>query len=74
MSQINIIESNNLYPSLKKTISNQETLSSINNFKSAKGGNDNNNNNNTAVNRERIDANFSEIYILPKDSKQEKKA
>ena len=76
---MNIAKPKNLYSSLKEIISDREILLSINSFKSAEGGNSNNNNNtvdniNTAVNRERIDTNLSEIYILPKGSKQERRA
>ena len=63
---MNIVKSDNPYPSPKETIFNREISSSINSFKSAKGGNDNNN---TAINRERIDTNLSKTYILPEDSK-----
>ena len=64
---MNIIKLDNLYPSPKEIISNREILLSINSFKLVKKGN--NNNNNTAVNRERIDASFNKIYILPEDLK-----
>ena len=65
---MNIAKPNNLYLSPKETISDRETLLLINNFKSAEGDNSNNNNN-IAINRKRIDANLSEIYILPESSK-----
>ena len=73
ISQINSAEPDNPYPLPKETISNQETLLSINNFKSTKKGN-NNNNNNTTINKKRIDINLNKVYILPKNSKQEKRA
>ena len=69
---MNIMEPNNLYSSLKEIISDRKISLLINNFKSTKGGN-NNNNNNTTINRERIDANFNKIYILPEGSKWEKR-
>ena len=72
INQINIIKFDNPYPSLKEIIFNQETLSSINNFKSIEKGNDNNNNN-TTINREKIDANLNKTYILPEGSKKKLK-
>ena len=74
---MNIVELDNLYPSPKEIISNQETLLSTNSFKLIKGDNNNNNtanNNNIVINKKRIDANLSEVYILPEDSKWERRA